>query len=53
MLYYTRLERLGRDKHTSLLNPFISYVENGVLRIWPLAFVVTYRMDTKNVVHKC
>ncbi len=44
MLHYTKLEKLVRDKHTSLLNPFMSYEENGVLRIWPLTFVVTYRM---------
>jgi hypothetical protein len=51
MLHYTKLEKLVRDKHTSLLNPFMSYEENGVLRIGPLTFVVTYRMDTKKVLH--
>ncbi len=31
VLQYTRLERLARDKHSSLLGPFVSYEENGVL----------------------
>jgi len=35
-LYYTRLERLARDKHYSLLGPFVSYEENEVLLIWTL-----------------
>ncbi len=28
---YTKLERLARDKHSSLLDSFISYKENEVL----------------------
>ncbi len=36
VLLYTRLQRLSRDKHSSLLGPFVSYGENEV----PLAFVV-------------
>ncbi len=28
VLHYTSLERLARDKHSNLLNPFISYEEN-------------------------
>ncbi len=28
--FNTRLERLHRDKHFSLLGPFISYIENEV-----------------------
>jgi hypothetical protein len=35
-LYYTRLERLARVKHYSLLGPFVSYEENEVLLIWTL-----------------
>jgi hypothetical protein len=31
MLQYTRLERLARVKHSSLLGPFVSYEENKVL----------------------
>jgi hypothetical protein len=31
IVFYTRLERLARDKHSSLLRPFISYEENKVL----------------------
>jgi hypothetical protein len=33
MLHYTRLKRLARDKHSSLLGPFITYEENKVLQI--------------------
>jgi hypothetical protein len=29
--HFTRLERLARDKRTSLLGPFVSYKENEVL----------------------
>ncbi len=29
--HYTRLEKLARDEHTSLVYPFVSYVENEVL----------------------
>ncbi len=29
MLHYSTLERLVRDKHSSLLGPFVSYKENG------------------------
>ncbi len=28
---YTRLERLGSDKHSSIMCPFVSYEENEVL----------------------
>ncbi len=31
VLHYTRLERLARGKHSSLLDPFVSYEENEVL----------------------
>jgi hypothetical protein len=31
VLNYTELERLTRDKHTSLLGPFLSYKDNEVL----------------------
>jgi hypothetical protein len=30
-LHYTMLERLGRDKYSSLLSPFVSDEENDVL----------------------
>jgi hypothetical protein len=33
VLHYTILERLARDKHSSLLGPFVSMEENEVLRI--------------------
>ena len=36
VLLYTRLERLATDKHSSLLDPFVSYEENEVLWIRPL-----------------
>jgi len=36
MLYYTRPEKLAREKHSSLFGPFISYEENKVLRIRPI-----------------
>jgi len=35
VLHYTRLRRLAGDKHSSLLDPFVSYEENEVLWIWP------------------
>jgi hypothetical protein len=31
VLYYTRIERVGKGKHSSLLDLFISYKENEVL----------------------
>jgi hypothetical protein len=37
-LHYTRLERLTRDEHSSLLDPFESYEEIEVLLIGPVAF---------------
>jgi len=36
VLHYTRLERLAREKHSSLLDPFVSYKEIELLRIWLL-----------------
>jgi hypothetical protein len=30
-LHYTRMEKLARDKHTSLFGPFVSYEEAEVL----------------------
>ncbi len=36
---YTRLERLGKDKHSSLMGPFITYDEKGCMvntSQWPL-----------------
>jgi hypothetical protein len=33
MSHYTKLERLARDKDSSLLGPFVSYEENEVLGI--------------------
>ncbi len=33
MLGYSKLDMVGRDKHSSLLGPFVSYEENKVL--WP------------------
>jgi hypothetical protein len=33
VLYYTRPEILARDKHSSLMGPFVSYIGNEVLRI--------------------
>jgi hypothetical protein len=32
--HYTRLEMLERNKHASLLGPFIIYEENEVFSIW-------------------
>ncbi len=34
MLHYTKLKRLGKDKHSSLLGPFVSYKEDEVLNIF-------------------
>ncbi len=41
MLYYARLERLAKDKHSSLLSPFVSYEDHEVLRV---------RVDCENLV---
>ena len=32
VLLRTRLERLARDKHSSLLDPFVSYVEKRIFQ---------------------
>ncbi len=34
MLQYRRTEKLDRDKHSSLLEAFVSYKEDLVLGIW-------------------
>jgi hypothetical protein len=34
--YYTRLGRLVKDKHSSLIGPLISYEGKYDFRIWPL-----------------
>jgi hypothetical protein len=31
VLHYTRIEMLAREKHSSLLGPFLRYEENEVL----------------------
>jgi hypothetical protein len=31
LLHYTRLKRIGKNKHSNLLGPFASYEENEVL----------------------
>jgi len=33
VVYYTRLERLVRDKHSSLVGPLISFKRNEVLYV--------------------
>jgi hypothetical protein len=35
VLIYPKLERLALDKHSSLLGPFVSYIENELLLIRP------------------
>jgi hypothetical protein len=57
VLHYTRLERLARDKHSSLLGPFVSYEENEVLWIWlqvsysqHFIFLVTYHWTQQAIV---
>ncbi len=42
MLYYTRLEKLHRDKHSSLLGLFVSYKVSEVLWIWLLVCYKTF-----------
>jgi hypothetical protein len=50
MVYYTRLEKLAKDKHSSLLGPFVRYKENAV-NIPPEAvftiFFITYEWAQK------
>jgi hypothetical protein len=36
VLHFTRIERLAKDNHDSLMGPFVSYKENELLWIWPL-----------------
>ncbi len=33
VLHYTLVERLGRDKYSSILGPIVSYEENELLSI--------------------
>jgi hypothetical protein len=34
VLHYTRLERLARNKHSSLLGPFVNYGDYEVAPLW-------------------
>ncbi len=43
VLHYTRLEKLARNKHSSLLGSFINYEENEVLWITVSATLYLYR----------
>jgi hypothetical protein len=43
------LESLARNKHSSLLAPFITYKENKVLRIGPQAFTKTFFTNTLGI----
>ncbi len=36
VIHYKKLERISRDKHSSLLGPFVSLEENGYLRVGPM-----------------
>ncbi len=54
VLHYSRLERLARDKQSSLLGQFISYEENKVINMLlqvlysqHLIFIITYEWDNK------
>jgi hypothetical protein len=38
VLHYKRLDKLARDKHSSLLGPFISYEENKFCEYDPRVF---------------
>ncbi len=40
--YYSSLERLSRDEHSSLLSQYVSYKENEVLLIQFLPYQVLY-----------
>jgi hypothetical protein len=56
VLNYRRLEWLARDKHSSLLGPFISYKENELLPIQPqvakaliyIKILAIFQNNTKN-----
>ncbi len=48
VLPYTRLYRLARHKHSSLLRPFVSYKENGVLWTRPLKSFINVRETEPN-----
>ncbi len=54
VLHYARLERLARDKHSTLLGPLISFEEIKVSWVWPLGlysqcfiFYLTYELSQK------
>ncbi len=34
MVHYTRVERLAKYKHSSILGSYVSFEENELLRIW-------------------
>ncbi len=42
MLHYNKLERLAREKHSSLLDPFVSYEENSTVNTVPGASAIKH-----------
>ncbi len=40
VFHCNRLERLARDKHSSLLGSFVSYKQNDVFWMWSLGLIV-------------
>jgi hypothetical protein len=50
VLHYTRLEKVVRDKQSSLLIPFVSYGESKALRIRPKNVLVLHYTRLERVV---
>ncbi len=44
-----KLERLAKDKHSSLLCPFVGYEESEVLWIWLLELFANVRLMHKSI----
>jgi hypothetical protein len=47
VLQYTRLERLDRDKHSSILSPFASFKESEATRKWAQDFILLRNFEIK------
>jgi hypothetical protein len=50
VLHNSNLERVARDKHSSLLGPFVSYEENKVLRIGSRLLAASSLVDMIEIV---
>ncbi len=53
VLHYDRFGRLARNKHSSLLGPFVGYGENKVLWIWPMYSSLVFAWTFSKSNDKC